>query len=360
MKKLIFIFIILCSIFFIKDVEAKNTFCYTIGTTTYCIDSVVIAASDCSTYIESGVLCRDTDNDTVYVGNGTAAVAISGSSSGDVQSAGDCLGGACYDGSSDGGTYVRLYDGDSNYTAIVPSNTSSNVTITLPATTGTLLGSGAAVTPAQGGTGVANGTNNTITFTGNYSFGATLTGSTAVTFPTSGTLAILGGNVWTGVHDFGGATSVEIPNGASPTVDAAGEIAIDTTSDQLIYYGGAKQVLSPKMFFSIVIPSVADTDDMLIMKAPYGMVITAINCIVSAATSATINIQECNSTGGSCVDMASSDLVCSTSGASTTTFVDAPNPALIDSGDWIKLDIPSISGTPRILTVTVSYTIAAD
>jgi hypothetical protein len=138
MKKLIFIFIILCSIFFIKDVEAKNTFCYTIGTTTYCIDSVVIAASDCSTYIESGVLCRDTDNDTVYVGNGTAAVAISGSSSGDVQSAGDCLGGACYDGSSDGGTYVRLYDGDSNYTAIVPSNTSSNVTITLPTLCGYL------------------------------------------------------------------------------------------------------------------------------------------------------------------------------------------------------------------------------
>ena len=44
------------------------------------------------------------------------------------------------------------------------------------------------VTPAQGGTGVANGTNNTITFTGNYTLGLTLTGNTAVTFPTSGTL----------------------------------------------------------------------------------------------------------------------------------------------------------------------------
>jgi hypothetical protein len=41
---------------------------------------------------------------------------------------------------------------------------------------------------AYGGTGVANGTNNTITFTGNYTLGLTLTANTAVTAPTSGTL----------------------------------------------------------------------------------------------------------------------------------------------------------------------------
>nr|AKH48451.1 hypothetical protein TM1040_1655 [uncultured marine virus] len=41
--------------------------------------------------------------------------------------------------------------------------------------------------------------------------------------------ALTTGDVFTGVHDFGGADSLEIPNGAAPTVDAAGEIAIDTT-----------------------------------------------------------------------------------------------------------------------------------
>ena len=41
---------------------------------------------------------------------------------------------------------------------------------------------------ANGGTGVANGTNNTITFTGNYTLGLTLTANTALTLPTSGTL----------------------------------------------------------------------------------------------------------------------------------------------------------------------------
>src|SRR3990167_7825260 len=43
--------------------------------------------------------------------------------------------------------------------------------------------------------------------------------------------------------DFGGTASFEIPNAAAPTVDAAGEIAVDTTSSQLVYYGTAKKVL---------------------------------------------------------------------------------------------------------------------
>jgi hypothetical protein len=55
------------------------------------------------------------------------------------------------------------------------------------------------------------------------------------------------GAVWSGVHDFGGATSVEVPNGTSPTVNATGEIAVDTnlysTSPQgcLVIYDGAQQ-----------------------------------------------------------------------------------------------------------------------
>lgn len=60
------------------------------------------------------------------------------------------------------------------------------------------------------------------------------------------------GDVGTGVFDFGGATSVEIPNGASPTVDASGEIAIDTTwtnvSGGLItYHDGTSAKVVPAM-----------------------------------------------------------------------------------------------------------------
>jgi hypothetical protein len=46
--------------------------------------------------------------------------------------------------------------------------------------------------------------------------------------------------VVTGAWDFGGATSLEIPNGSNPTVDTAGEIAVDTTTGQFKWNDGAK------------------------------------------------------------------------------------------------------------------------
>jgi hypothetical protein len=62
-------------------------------------------------------------------------------------------------------------------TGFTPSTATSGA-ITLSGTLGA----------ANGGTGVANGSNNTITFTGNYTLGLTLSANTAVTLPTSGTL----------------------------------------------------------------------------------------------------------------------------------------------------------------------------
>jgi len=61
-----------------------------------------------------------------------AIAALAASSSGDVLSVGDCVDGACGDGSSDGGTYIRFYDGDSHYTQLSPGNSIANLTWTFP------------------------------------------------------------------------------------------------------------------------------------------------------------------------------------------------------------------------------------
>lgn len=54
------------------------------------------------------------------------------------------------------------------------------------------------------------------------------------------------GDTGTGVYDFGGATSFEIPNGAAPTVNAAGEIAVDTSitdyTGMIKYYDGTEEL----------------------------------------------------------------------------------------------------------------------
>lgn len=56
--------------------------------------------------------------------------------SGDVTGVGDCASGACLDGSSDGGTYIRLYDGDSHYTALYAGNSSANLSFYFPTAAG--------------------------------------------------------------------------------------------------------------------------------------------------------------------------------------------------------------------------------
>ncbi len=60
-------------------------------------------------------------------------------------------------------------------------------------TSGTAAGLSATLSPASGGTGVANDASATVTSSGNFAYTRTLTGATNVTFPTTGTLATLAG-----------------------------------------------------------------------------------------------------------------------------------------------------------------------
>jgi hypothetical protein len=57
------------------------------------------------------------------------------------------------------------------------------------------------------------------------------------------------GTVSTQTLDYGGAVSLEIPNGAAPTVNAAGEIAVDTTitshNGMIKYYDGTTEMVIP-------------------------------------------------------------------------------------------------------------------
>jgi hypothetical protein len=59
--------------------------------------------------------------------------------------------------------------------------------------------------------------------------------------------------------DLGGTTSFEVPNGTNPTVDAAGELAQDTTDDQLLY-GATPRVLSYRQVQCKVVENLAADD----------------------------------------------------------------------------------------------------
>ena len=103
---------------------------------------------------------------------GTITISNTGGGAGDVTSVGDCVSGACLDGSSDGGTYLRLYDGDSHYNALVSPNISGNVTITLPNSTGTVL-----LTTGNAATATALAANGGNCSAGSYPLGVDASGA---------------------------------------------------------------------------------------------------------------------------------------------------------------------------------------
>jgi len=79
-----------------------------------------------------------------------------------------------------------------------------------------------------------------------YTGGTNLT-LAGTTFNVDDAFLLNNGDIGTGVFDFGGATSFELPNNG--TVNANGEITTDDTSGQLRYYAGsAERVVSPNQY----------------------------------------------------------------------------------------------------------------
>ena len=86
----------------------------------------------------------DTPSSLIFTDDAGTDYDLTAASSGDVESVGDCTSGACLDGTSDGGTYLRIYDGDSNYIQLDVGDLSGDITVNLPTSAGTLLYSGGA------------------------------------------------------------------------------------------------------------------------------------------------------------------------------------------------------------------------
>ena len=100
--------------------------------------------------------------------------------------------------------------------------------------------------------------------------------------------------------DFGGATSLEIPNSAAPTVGAAGILALDTTSNNLILATStAGHVVIGGATTTLYAFSVASTSPDMISGGSIGLpphflpqVATAIACKVDLGTSWVINLDD--------------------------------------------------------------------
>lgn len=125
--------------------------------------------------------------------------------------------------------------------AMWTGNTETGITITYQDADGTIDAVVADTTVAgdTGSTGITPG--DTLTIAGGTNATTAMSGDT-LTINVDDAFLLNSGDIGTGVYDFGGATSFEIPNGTSGTTDAAGEIYLDTDGNGASITTGVLQI----------------------------------------------------------------------------------------------------------------------
>lgn len=151
-------------------------------------------------------------------------------------------------------------------------------------------------------------------------------------------------------------SSAALPQGAAPTVNAAGEIAIDTTSDQLIYFGGAARALTYKKQKDFQVKTPIDGDDYPLFKAQTAITITDVHVIATGGTDISVDIQECDAAGANCVTIDAA-ITADTNGAEDDG---ALTNGAIDAGDWVKVVLGAPTGAVTHLTGSIYYVETAD
>ncbi len=95
------------------------------GTLVFATDGAT--TTDCTTGGGTEWVACSCDDSTTWVSVGGGG----GGGSGDVESVGDCTDGACLDGTSDGGTTISLYDGDSHKATLAITDLAQDSVITI-------------------------------------------------------------------------------------------------------------------------------------------------------------------------------------------------------------------------------------
>jgi len=95
--------------------------------------------------------------------------------------------------------------------------------------------------------------------------------------------------------------------------------------------------------------SPTDADNFLVKKFRESATVLAMHCLVGASTSAVVTYQECDGNGGSCSTIES--VTCGT----TNTADNGIDNASIDAGDWIRIDIGTVTGTVGQVNACLYY-----
>jgi len=166
------------------------------------------------------------------------------------------------------------------------------------------------------------------------------------------------GDTASGVHDFGGATSLEVPNGAGgTTVDAAGEICIDTTSKTLNFYDGvAEKVLNPERSKSITIEVPVAADSITVFFTNKAVTVSKMVAVLvgSATPSVAWTVRHGTDRSATGAEVVTGGTT--TTSVSTGSVVTAFNDATIVADSFVWVVIGTVSGTVGQIHLTIFWT----
>lgn len=140
-----------------------------------------------------------------------------------------------------------------------------------------------------------------------------------------------------------GTGGVRVPTAA--TIDLDGTVRVRGTPVSL----GSAPTITKTYSWVIASPSTGGIPG---PRIPAASTVTRIDAYVTAATSATFNVEERGTIGSAGTDLNGADIAADVTGETSTTFTNAG----LAAGNWIWLDISGAVGTPGSLVVTVTVT----
>jgi hypothetical protein len=158
------------------------------------------------------------------------------------------------------------------------------------------------------------------------------------------------GDVGTGVYDFGGATKFEIPNGAGPRADTAGNIVIDTTSDQVRYFGTATRTIPylKTACWTFASSTSLGAGTTTLAGVPYGITVTEQNGLVNSGTSIKLKMHD------------GTNLMTSMTATATRSRIAPAANNTWTAREDMKLSWSNGSGTVYGFNYCIYYTVTAD
>lgn len=329
--------------------------------------------------------CVKVGSDTSEFDYGSCAIGA-----GDVSSVGDCADGSCLDGTSDGGTYIGLYDGDSHFASFATANLSANRNYTfgnLDLTFDQSVAASAAPTFTADNFS-DGGSNAIITTTQETNFETAYTHSQDNTQAhsdyllnsgndsTSGDLTIGGGEIILGsitqdgtlvIHDddAGGDATVTIQaadaTGTSYTLTLppddgdAGE-QLQTNGSGVLTWEAAGSGGGSTQYAPITIENPIDADDLIFYRFNDAATVSTIECIVEDATSAVVVFIECDANGSNC-GSANTRMEESITCAATMTSDDGTiGNAGIAAGGTLRAQVGTVTGDVGHVFGSVTFT----